>query len=88
MTPVQAAHVAKAFPENREQMADFLAAGVEVFCEKQIECGPDIPAIAIRVAAMPEFWIDCCNTVKAAKSKAQSLGLVVKDLPKQPHRVC
>lgn len=88
MTPLQTAHVAKAFPENREQMAAYLAAGVEVVCEKQTECGLDIPAIAIKVAAMPEFWIDCCDTVKAAKSTARSLGLVVKDLPEQPRRVC
>lgn len=77
LTHVQAAHVAAVFPEVRAQMAAFLSAGVEVVVGPQTECGPDVPAIAIAVAADQEFWIDCCETVEAAKAHALALGLCV-----------
>ena len=77
LTPMQAAHVAAVFPECKSQMANYLAAGVEVLVGPQTECGPDAPPIAIAVASDPAFWIDCCETVEAAKARAQSLGLRV-----------
>lgn len=77
LTPMQAAHVAAVIPECKSQMANYLAAGVEVLVGPQTECGPDVPPIAIAVASDPAFWIDCCETVEAAKARAQSLGLRV-----------
>ena len=77
LTPMQAAHVAAVDPECKSQMANYLAAGVEVVVGPQTECGPDVPPIAIAVASDPAFWIDCCETVEAAKARAQSLGLRV-----------
>lgn len=77
LTPMQAAHVAAVFPECKAQMANYLAAGVEVVVGPQNECGPDVPPIAISVASDQAFWIDCCETVEKAKMRAQELGLNV-----------
>ena len=77
LTPAQAAHVAAVFPEVKAQMEDYLASGVEVVVGPQTECGPDVPPIAIAVASSQDFWIDCCETVEAAKARAQALGLRV-----------
>lgn len=77
LTPMQAAHVAAVFPECKSQMADYLAAGVNVVVGPQNECGPDVPPIAIAVASDQAFWIDCCETVEAAKDRAHRLGLRV-----------
>lgn len=77
LTVAQAAHVAKVDPNHRLEMADLLRRGVAVGIGPQRECGPDVPPIAIWVAENPEFWIDCCETVAAAKSYAASLGLPV-----------
>lgn len=88
LTPFQAAHVAKVFPDAREEMADFLARGVAVGIGPQRECGSDVPPIAIWVMEKSEFWIDCCNTVADAIAKAKSLGLrvvhVADTKPKKP----
>lgn len=77
MNPVQEAHVAKCFPETREDMTRYLTAGVDVIIQRQTETGPDVPPFAIAVAAQPEFWIDCANSKRAAVVLAQSLGLRV-----------
>ena len=77
LTEAQAAHVAQVYPEGRPEMADFLARGVAVGIGPQNECGADVPPIAIWVIEKPEFWIDCCDTVFAAKAKAELLGLLV-----------
>ena len=69
--------VAAVFPECKAQMANYLAAGVEVVVGPQNECGPDVPPIAISVASDQAFWIDCCETVEAAKARAHGLGLRV-----------
>ena len=77
MTPAQAAHVAAAFPEAREQMAKYLKAGAEVVIARQQECGPDVPPFCIAVAADQSFWIDCSNSKEEAVARAEALGLVV-----------
>lgn len=77
LTAAQAAHVAKVDPNHRLEMADLLRRGVAVGIGPQRECGPDVPPVAIWVVENPEFWIDCCETVAAAKSYAASLGLPV-----------
>lgn len=76
-THIQALHVAAVFPESRAQMEAYLAEGVAVVVGPQSECGPDVPPIAIAVASDQEFWIDCCETVEAAKARAHALGLRV-----------
>lgn len=81
LTSIQAAHVAAVYPECKAQMANYLAVGVEVVVGPQTECGPDVPPIAIAVASDQAFWIDCCETVEVAKSRAQALGLRVVDMP-------
>lgn len=77
LTPMQAAHVAAVFPECKSQMSNYLASGVEVVIGPQTECGSDVPPIAIAVASDQAFWIDCCETVDAAKVRALALGLRV-----------
>jgi len=77
LTTIQADHVAAVFPEVKAQMEAYLSAGVDVVVANQTECGPDVPPIAIAVAADQAFWIDCCETVEAAKARAQALGLRV-----------
>jgi hypothetical protein len=77
LTSLQAAHVAAVFPECKSQMSNYLASGVEVVIGPQTECGRDVPPIAIAVASDQAFWIDCCETVEAAKARAQALGLRV-----------
>ena len=74
---IQASHVATVFPDAKAQMEAYLAAGVDVVVGHQTECGPDVPPIAIAVASDPSFWIDCCETVEAAKARAKALGLRV-----------
>jgi|GEM_PF-3794888 len=78
------AHVGAVFPECRAQMANYLAAGVDVVIGPQTECGPDVPPIAIAVASDQAFWIDCCETADAAKSRAQELGLRVVETKDKP----
>lgn len=58
-------------------MALYLKAGVDVVIGPQTECGPDVPPIAIAVAADQAFWIDCCDTVELAHAHAEALGLRV-----------
>lgn len=77
LSPVQSAHVAAVFPEVKAQMERYLAAGVEVVIGPQSECGPDVPPIAIAVAADQSFWIDCCDTKELAHDRAVALGLRV-----------
>ena len=77
LTPAQAAHVANAFPETRDEMANYLNRGVAVCIGPQKECGGDVPPIAIWVVEKPDFWIDCCLTVAEAKVHAEALGLRV-----------
>lgn len=77
LTPAQAAHVAAAFPEAREQMAKYLKAGAEVVIARQQECGPDVLPFCIAVAADQSFWIDCSNSKEEAVARAEALGLVV-----------
>lgn len=77
LTPIQAAHVAKAFPEFRAAMADFLSRNVAVCIGPQNECGPDVPRIAIWVVEKPSFWIDFCETLEDAVMRAELLGLRV-----------
>ena len=77
LTPVQKAHVDAVFPECKAQMASYLEGGVEVVIGRQTECGPDVPPIAIAVAADQSFWIDCCDSEKLARARAKELGLRV-----------
>lgn len=78
LSPLQAAHVAKVFPEARADMTDYLERGVSVCIGPQRDCGPDVPPIAIWVVEAPAFWIDCCRTVAEAINLAESLGLSVE----------
>ncbi|WP_432263503.1 hypothetical protein [Cupriavidus sp. TMH.W2] len=77
LTPAQAAHVAQVHPECRVEMAEYLSAGTDVVIGRQNDCGSDVPAYAIAVAARQDFWIDCCDTPEEAKALARSLGLTV-----------
>lgn len=81
LTAVQQQLVASAFPECRAEMTRYLKAGVDVQVRPQTECGPDVPAIAISVASDPSFWIDCCDTIELARSRATELGLRVVERP-------
>lgn len=74
---MQSAHVASVYPECRDQMARYLQQGAEVVIGLQTECGPDVPPIAIAVAADRSFWIDCCETIELARARAKALGLRV-----------
>lgn len=88
LTPIQATHIGKAFPEARAEMTDFLSRGVAVCIGPQNECGPDVPPIAIWVVEKPAFWIDCCTTVAEAITHAESLGLrVVRTVGLGPERI-
>lgn len=80
LTPEQAAHVAAVNPEFREQMAEFLKAGVDVVVARQNECGDGGPPFCIAVASDNAFWIDCCESVELAHARAQALGLRVVGL--------
>lgn len=92
LTHVQKAHVDAVFPECKAQMASYLEGGVEVVIGRQTKCGPDVPPIAIAVAADQSFWIDCCDSEKLARARAKELGLRVgarsiptrKTIPVQP----
>lgn len=77
LTALQESHVGDVFPEFKAQMSSYLEAGVDVVIGPQTECGPDVPPIAIAVASDQAFWIGCCETVEAAKARAQELGLRV-----------
>lgn len=77
LTPLQRAHVAKVFPECREDMERYLRDGVEVGICLQREVG-DSPPFAIYVAARQEFWIDCCASAALATKRAAVPGLRVK----------
>lgn len=76
LTDQQASHVRKVFPEQRVEMAKFLREGTAVFIHPQIVCVGDVPPYAIAVVSLPEFWIDCANSV--AEGEAQALALVLK----------
>jgi hypothetical protein len=77
LTHIQSAHVAQVFPETKEAMADFLGHGVDVWVERQDECGPDVPPHAIRIVEQPDFWIDCARSHEQAVAYASALGLRV-----------
>jgi hypothetical protein len=77
MTAAQRAHVAKVYPECRNEMASYLASGAEVVIYRQDECGDDVPPYAIAVAGTA-FWIDCCATPEEAAALSRSLGLTLK----------
>jgi len=80
LTSIQSAHVAAVFPEVRAQMAEFLKAGVDVVLARQTECGADVPPFCIAVASDQAFWVDCCETMELARSRAEALGLRVVEL--------
>lgn len=58
-------------------MTTYLEASVDFLICHQTECGPDVPPIAIAVAADQSFCIDCCDTYDLAKARAEALGLRV-----------
>ena len=78
LSAVQAAHVKSTFPETRAQMTAYLESSAEVVIQRQNECGVDVPPIAIKVSADPEFWIDCCHTCELAYARAIELGLTIQ----------
>ena len=73
----QQEHVAKVFPESREQMQKCLEEGVEVVVYLQNECGDDVPPFAVAPKDNPEFWIGCWDTAESAAKQATALGLKV-----------
>lgn len=75
LTDLQASHVRKVFPEQRVEMAKFLREGTAVFVHPQNECVGDVPPYAIAVVSVPEFWIDCANSVAEGEAQALALGL-------------
>lgn len=77
LSPAQHAHVLKVFPETRTDMANYLRSGAQVIVGPQSEASPDVPPIAISVLAVPDFWIDCCDSVEEAHQRIDSLGLVL-----------
>jgi hypothetical protein len=79
MTAAQRAHVAKVYPECRNEMASYLASGAQVVIYRQDECGDDVPPYAIAVAGT-DFWVDCCDTPQEAMALARSLGLTLAHL--------
>jgi hypothetical protein len=81
LTNVQQAHLARVFPDCREEMADLLGRGVDVWVALQNECGADVPPYAIRVVEQPDLWIDCARSYEEGVALAKSLGLrVVSDV--------
>lgn len=70
-------HVAKGFPECREQMRKYLEEGVEVVVYLQDECGDDVPPFAVAPKDNQEFWIGCWDTAESAAKQASALGLKV-----------
>ena len=77
LTQAQEAHIAGVYPECRNEMAAYLAAGAEVVVQPQTEVG-EAGAFAIKVVHS-DFWIDCCDTVEHAHARARDLGLCVVD---------
>jgi hypothetical protein len=75
MTEAQGQHVAKVYPEFRDEMAAHLLSGAEVMIRAQDEVG-EAGAFAIEVRGS-DFWIDCCSTQEAAENRALRLGLRV-----------
>lgn len=73
----QQEHVAKVFPESREQMQKYLEEGVEVVVYLQNECGDDVPPFAVAPKDNREFWIGCWDTAESAAKRATALGLKV-----------
>lgn len=73
----QQEHVAKAFPECREQMQKYLEERVEVVVYLQNECGDDVPPFAVSPKDNREFWIGCWDTAESAAKEAIALGLKV-----------
>ncbi|WP_095158362.1 hypothetical protein [Pseudomonas sp. Irchel 3E13] len=73
----QQAHVAKVFPECREQMEMYLEERVEVVVYLQNECGVDVPPFAVAPKDNQEFWIGCWDTAEEAAKEAIALGLKV-----------
>lgn len=77
LTAIQESHVQQAYPDCREEMADFLSHGTEVFVARQHESGAGVPPFAIRVVGQPEFWMGCAHSARAAVQLARDLGLKV-----------
>jgi hypothetical protein len=75
-TPQQRAHVAKVYPDCRDEMREYLRDGVEVGIYVQDEVG-ESPPYAIYVMKRQDFWIDCCDTYAKAAERAKALGLRV-----------
>lgn len=73
----QQAHVAKAFPESRDQMRKYLEESVDVVVYLQNECVGDVPPFAVAPQDNQEFWIGCWDTAEAAAKAARALGLKV-----------
>lgn len=76
LTPMQAAHVAAVFPECKSQMADYLAAGVNVVVGPQNECASCDVQLLLQ---SPQIRLSgsITETVEAAKDRAHRLGLRV-----------
>ncbi|MCI3206431.1 MULTISPECIES: hypothetical protein [Pandoraea] len=75
LTAAQVAHVAKVFPECREDMAKYLISGAEVLVVQQDEVHQALPQAIVVIGTA--FWVDCCDTRAEAVNLAESLGLVV-----------
>lgn len=79
LTPFQAKHVAKVFPECRDEMLSYLEASAQVVIYRQNECGEDVPPFAIGVAGV-DFGIARCATAEEAAQQAAMLGLPVLEV--------
>src|SRR5437870_3140711 len=74
LTPRQRAHVAKVYPDCRDEMRQYLHGGVEVGICLQNEVG-ESPPYAIYVTTRQDFWIDCCASYAKAAQRVDALGL-------------
>ncbi|HBO5514606.1 TPA: hypothetical protein L4559_003501 [Pseudomonas aeruginosa] len=75
LSPAQQAHVNSAYPECRDQIADYLKRGVDVVIFKQNECGDDTPPFAVAPKDDLGFWLGCWDTQELAAEGATALGL-------------
>ncbi|RZT35477.1 hypothetical protein EV147_3924 [Cupriavidus agavae] len=76
LTPYQSAHISKVYPECRADMRHYFETGAQVVVYRQHECGDDVLPFALAVSGT-DFWIDCCESPRAALTLASKLGLEV-----------
>lgn len=85
LNPTQQAYVdGVPFNEARAEVAQYFAAGADVFIRKQKEVGEASP-YALTVANT-DFWIGCFESPALAAEAARRLGLnLVSELPLGPY---